>query len=104
MAGVEDVKDCLVAEVMIQKLKASGKELDPKFFDAKEKASFDESDKKEWSQWVENQVIRRLSREEEVKVPRHEIFRSPLRWVRTNKTGNLLVPLVAKSRLVIPGH
>lgn len=52
---------------------------------------------------MENQVIRRLSREEEVKVPRHEIFRSPLRWARTNKTGNLLVPLVAKSRLVIPG-
>ena len=101
---LEDVKDCLVAEVMLQKLKASGKELDPKFFDAKEKASFNESDKKEWSQWVENQVIRRLSREEEEKVPRHEIFRSPLRWVRTNKSGNLLLPLVAKSRLVIPGH
>ena len=31
---LEDVKDCLVAEVMLQKLKASGKELDPKFFDA----------------------------------------------------------------------
>ena len=27
-----------------------------------------------------------------------------IRWVRTNKSGNLLLRLVAKSRLVIPGH
>ena len=31
-------------------------------------------------------------------------IQSPLRWVRTNKSGNLLLRLVAESRLVIPGH
>ena len=101
---VQDVKDVLVAEVMLQKLKASGKELDPKAFNEEEKRAFDASDTQEWKQWLDNGVVRKLTSAEAAKVPRWEIFKSPLRWVRTNKTGNLLLPLVAKSRLVIPGH
>ena len=101
---VQDVKDVLVAEVMLQKLKASGKELDPKAFNEEEKRAFDASDTQEWKQWLDNGVVRKLTPAEAAKVPRWEIFKSPLRWVRTNKTGNLLLPLVAKSRLVIPGH
>lgn len=101
---IEDVKDVLVSEIMIQKLKAFGKELDPKAFDADERAKFDVSDAVEWKQWLDNNVVRKLTPAEAAKVPRSQIFRSPLRWVRTNKTGNLLVPLVAKSRLVVPGH
>ena len=101
---VQDVRDVLVSEVMVQKLKASGKELDPRAFDETEKKAFAESDRKEWSQWLENGVVRKLSKSEAAKVPRHQIFRSPLRWVRTNKTGNLLLPLIPKSRLVVPGH
>ena len=101
---IEDMKDVLISEVLIQKLKASGKELDPRYFDQKEKEAFDKADAQEWRQWVENKVVRRLSPAEAAKVPRWEIFRSPLRWVRVNKTGNLLLPMIAKSRLVIPGH
>ena len=101
---IEDMKDVLISEILIQKLKASGKELDPKYFDQKEKEAFEKADAQEWRQWVDNKVVRRLSPTEASKVPRWEIFRSPLRWVRTNKSGNLLLPLVAKSRLVIPGH
>ena len=101
---VEEIKDGLVSEILVQKLKASGKELDPKAFDKEERKAFDLSDSKEWQQWIDNKVVRRLSPEEAQKVPRHQIFRSPLRWVRTNKTGNLMLPLIAKSRLVVPGH
>lgn len=61
-------------------------------FDQKEKEAFDKADAQEWRQWVENKVVRRLSPAEAAKVPRWEIFRSPLRWVRVNKTGNLLLP------------
>ena len=101
---VEDIKDFLVSEIMMQKLKASGKELDPKFFDELERKAFDASDKNEWKQWLQNQVVQRVPPAEAVKIPKWEIFKSPLRWVRTNKSGNLMLPLVAKSRLVIPGH
>lgn len=101
---VEDIKDFLVSEVMMQKLKASGKELDPKFFDELERKAFDASDKNEWKQWLQNQVVQRVPPAEAARIPKWEIFRSPLRWVRTNKSGNLMLPLVAKSRLVIPGH
>lgn len=37
-------------------------------------------------------------------MPRDCIFRSPMRMVRTNKQQLGLLPLIAKSRLVIPGH
>ena len=101
---VEDIKDFLVSEIMMQKLKASGKELDPKFFDELERKAFDASDKNEWKQWLQNQVVQKVPPAEAARIPKWEIFRSPLRWVRTNKSGNLMLPLVAKSRLVIPGH
>ncbi|CAK9106516.1 Retrovirus-related Pol polyprotein from transposon RE1 (Retro element 1) (AtRE1) [Includes: Protease RE1 [Durusdinium trenchii] len=101
---LEDLHDHLLAEVMLLKLKQSGKELDPKFFDEKERAEFLKADAKEWQQWVRNKVIKRLSKEEEAKIPRHLIFKAPLRMVRVNKQTQLLAPLVAKSRLVVPGH
>ena len=101
---LEDVKDILMAEVLVLKFRQNGKELDPKWFDESEKKAFRDSDAKEWSSWIENKVVRRVPRSEEKDVPRQHIFRAPLRMVRTNKTGALLLPLVAKSRLVVPGH
>ena len=59
---LEDLHDHLLAEVMLLKLKQSGKELDPKFFDEKERAEFLKADAKEWQQWVRNKVIRRKQR------------------------------------------
>ena len=100
----EDLHDHLLAEVMVLKLKQNGKELDPKYFDEKEKAEFQASDAKEWQQWIRNRVVKRLSKAEEAKIPRHQIFRAPLRMVRVNKQTKLLAPLIAKSRLVVPGH
>ena len=73
---VEDIKDFLVSEVMMQKLKASGKELDPKFFDELERKAFDASDKNEWKQWLQNQVVQRVPPAEAARIPKWEIFRS----------------------------
>ena len=100
----EDTRNCLVSEIMLLKLKQSGKELDPKAFGPEEWKQFQMSDTREWEQWIDNGVMRRVSKKEEKEIPKSKIFRSPLRMVRTNKTGGLLLPLVAKSRLVVPGH
>ena len=100
----EEVRDILTAEVLLLKMKQGGKELDPKYFDAKEKEAFEKSDMKEWSEWIKNSVIRRVPKEEAAKIPRSSIFRAPLRMLRVNKESNKLLPLVAKSRLIVPGH
>lgn len=44
--------------------KASGKKLDPKFFNAEEKEKFRQADAAEWKQWIDNGVIRRLCLDE----------------------------------------
>ena len=85
-------------------MKQGGKELDPAFFDQKERAAFDTADVKEWSEWIKNGVIERVSPEEAARVPKASIFRAPLRMLRVNKQTNQLLPLVAKSRLSVPGH
>lgn len=53
----EIVKDLLVADALLLRLKENKKELDPRFFDAAEKAEFDKADKKEWSQWLSIKVV-----------------------------------------------
>ena len=90
-------------QVLALKLKASGKELDPRWFNTEEAERFKESDKKKWEAWVKNGVIARLSKEEAATIPREAIFKAPLRIVRTNKSKDPTV-LEAKSRIVVPGH
>ena len=80
------------------------KELDPRWFSPEEKKAFDISDATEWSQWLNNEVVEKVKPEDVRKVPRHQIFKAPLRMVRTNKAAAATLPLVAKSRLVVPGH
>eukprot|EP00435_Cladocopium_sp_Y103_P006671 s1678_g2.t1 len=75
----KELKDILLAEVMLLKMKASGKELDPKFFNAEEKEKSRQADAAEWKQWMENGVIRRLRPEEAHRVPRDAVFKSPMR-------------------------
>ena len=71
-------------QVLMLKLKASGKELDPRWFNFEEAEKFKESDKKEWEAWIKNGVIKRLTKEEAKTVPKEAIFKAPLRMVRTN--------------------
>ena len=99
---LEEMHDTLLAEVMILRMKQSGKELDPSFFDAFERQAFNKSDIKEWSEWIKNKVVRRVEKGEYV--PPSCIFRAPLRMLRVNKAASPLLPLVAKSRLIVPGH
>ena len=99
---VEHIYNCW-KQVYTLTMKHGGKELDPKFFDALERAEFNKSDAEEWSQWIKNKVIRVLTPQEERQVPKDKIFAAPLRFVRTNK-GVKVKELKAKSRLVVPGH
>ena len=55
--------------VFLLRLKASGKELDPKWFDQEEAKKFQDSDIREWEAWIKNGVIRRLTPEEASAVP-----------------------------------
>ena len=100
----EEIKDILVQEVMLLRMRQNGKELDPKWFNQEEQAAFQESDRKEWQQWLDNNVVRRVSAQEEARIPKWQIFKAPLRTVRVSKATSLAMPLVAKSRLVVPGH
>ena len=100
----EEVKDLLVSDALVLRLKENKKELDPKLFDAQEWKEFKKADQKEWVQWLSNKVVRFLSAEEARKVPRNKVFRAPMRIVRVNRAADRMSPLVAKSRLIIPGH
>ena len=100
----EELKDVLVADTLYLKLKANKKELDPKYFDAEEKKQFQAADLKEWQQWIDHKVVRFVPPAEAKRVPASKVFKAPMRYVRVNKATERLAPLVAKSRLIIPGH
>ena len=93
-------------EIFLLRMKASGKELDPKYFDEDEWKKFRMSDEAEWFSWIQNEVVEPVPKEKADKIPRNLVFRIPLRWVRTNKNKELdcAAQILAKSRLVIPGH
>ena len=99
---VKHIYECW-KQVYTLQLKAGAKELDPRLFNAIERAAFNESDAEEWHQWIKNRVVKPLTAYEERQVPKDKIFSSPLRFVRTNK-GEKTKALKAKSRLVVPGH
>ena len=90
-------------EVLLLKMKASGKELDPKWFNEEEAEAFKDSDLREWEAWIDNGVIKRLTPTEASRIPSSQIFRTPLRMVRVNKAKDSS-HLQPKSRLVVPGH
>ena len=97
-------ENVLFMEALVLKMKASGKELDPRAFSPEERAAFDTSDAKEWAAWIENKVIEQLGSEEAKKVPSSRVFKVPARVVRTNKALPGAKELIAKSRIVLPGH
>ena len=74
-------------QVLLLKLKASGKELDPRWFSEEEAKKFQDSDLREWEAWIKNGVIKRLTPEEAASVPKSAIFRLPLRIVRVGSTN-----------------
>ena len=64
-----------VQQVFFLQMKASGKELDPKYFNAEERKAFQASDTREWGQWLANNVVRRVPKAEVPKIPRGKICR-----------------------------
>ncbi len=95
-----------IYELFLLRMKENGKELDPRHFDEKESEAFRQADVKEWESWVKNGVMKLIPPSEAKKIPSEKIFKIPLRWVRVNKNKDIdfLSRLVAKSRLVVPGH
>ncbi len=49
-----------VQEEFLLKLKESGKELDPRYFNEDKKNAFAKSDAAEWEQWINNQMVGEL--------------------------------------------
>ena len=88
----EEIRDRLVADALVLRLKENKKELDPKFFNSEEQKAFERADQKEWSQWLANKVVRFLQPDEAARVPRSKIFRAPMRIVRVNKAAEKLAP------------
>lgn len=102
----EECRDQKVCEAFLLRLKNSGKELDPRYFDLAEQEKFRASDTAEWLSWIKNGVVEVVPKHLAAKVPKEKIFRIPLRWVRVNKNKEMdaAAQLLAKSRLVVPGH
>ena len=104
-AAAQDVEDAIMtAEAFVLKMKANGKELDPRHFSAEERRAFQESDEKEWKAWQHNHVVQELDEQSARAIPRQRIFKVPARVVRTNKALAGSKELSAKSRIVLPGH
>lgn len=83
--------------------KQNGKELEPKHFSQEEQKAFQESDKKEWTSWIDNRVVRRLTDQEIKELSPNDVFRAPARLIRVSK-GALTGSFQSKPRLVVPGH
>ena len=85
-----------------KKNQKKGRELDPRYFDAKEKTAFDASDAKEWKSFIDTGAVRIIPPSVAKTIPSDRIFKRAARYVRTNKdkTGDTLQ---AKSRIVVPG-
>ena len=60
MEDVKHIYECW-RQVYTLQLKAGAKELDPRLFNAIERAAFDSSDAEEWIQWIKNKVVKPLT-------------------------------------------
>ena len=67
-------------QVLALKLKASGKELDPWWFNVEEAEKFKESDRKEWEAWVKKGVIQRLTKEQAAADQKKQCSVRPCEW------------------------
>ena len=88
-------------EVYSLVLKQDAKELDARYFNAREKAQFNEADEADWRQWIKK-VITTVDKRTEKDILSNKIITAPMRMVRVNK--GTTPAFEAKSRLVVPGH
>ena len=85
------------------KMQRKGKELDPRYFDAKEKGEFYKSDAKEWQSFLDTGAVVVIPPNDAYHIPKDRIFSRAARYVRTNKALTEEEGLIAKSRIVLPG-
>ena len=62
---------------------------------------WNESDVKEWSQWIKNVSVRIMTLGEERTVPKNQIITAPTRNVRTTKQNGEVMQ--SQSHIIIPG-
>ena len=98
--------DQKVCDTFLLRMKTSGKELDPRYFNFDEQEKFRQADSAEWLSWIKNGVVEVVPKHLASKIPKEKVFRIPLRWVRVskNKEMDAAAQFLAKSRLVVPGH
>ena len=80
-----------------------GRELNPKYFSAKEHVAFLKSDVDNWQKHLDHDAAEIIPPERVKDVPPDKILPINSRFVRTNKAEEK-DELVASSRLVVPGH
>ena len=98
-------------EVLVLSLKPSfksqkGRELDPRFFSAAERAQFDKADTTNWKKHINLGAVEIIHPEEAERILRDRpqvVLPVPARFVRTAPTDES-GDYEAKSRLVLPGH
>ena len=84
-------------------MQLKGRELDPRYFDHKERQAFDAADAKEWQSFIDTGAVIVIRPDQAKHVPADRIFNRPMRYVRTNKNKEEHGSLEAKSRIVTPG-
>ena len=99
----EEAQDCYILRwKTFSKLQRKGRELDPRYFDEKERKQFQVADAKEWQSFLDTGAVKIIPPEDARTIPRDRIFGRPMRYVRTNKSKDEQT-LEAKSRIVTPG-
>ena len=72
-------------------------------FEETERAEFLESDRAEWRQRLNNGLVRLVPEQQVSRIPRSKTIIAPLRMMHTNSSEAVDL-LLAKSRLIVPGH
>ncbi len=102
----QETQECLMLRwKTLKKDQRKGKELDAKYFNEAERRKFFVSDSSESQSFLDTGAAVVISPRESLNIPEKRVFRVPVRYVRTNedKSGED-ENLIAKSRLVVPGH
>ena len=100
---MEDLPD---TNLLIAKNTTAGRgtrELNPKRFDVKEREAFRQADLKQLQTWKDKQAITVIPENRVKEIPRDRILPGRARVVRTNKAEPGM-ELMARSRIVVPGH
>ncbi len=101
-----ETQQCLLEKwKTFKKDQRTGKDLDAKYFNEAERRKFCVSDASEWQSFLDTGAAVVISLEESLRVSPDRIFCVPLRYVCTNKDkSGEDENIIAKSRLVVPGH